>query len=124
MKIAISYSLFWPYRVLTKVNNINFTKVNNLDFYKPDKKKFPALSLKDELINSSFEKSKSIVLNAANEVAVKNFLNKKIVFLDIVKNIKKTIKLFNHIEIKSITDVIAVDKDARILTNNIINKKK
>ena len=124
MKIAISYSLFWPDRVCTKINNIDFMKYNNLNFYKPDKKKFPALTIKEEFINSSFMKSNSIVLNAANEIAVNYFLNKKIDFLDIVKNIKKTIKLFNHIEIKSIEDVINVNDEARTLTNNIINKRK
>jgi 1-deoxy-D-xylulose-5-phosphate reductoisomerase len=124
MKIAISYSLFWPDRVFTEINNIDFKKYNNLNFYKPDKKKFPALTIKEEFINSSFIKSNSIVLNAANEIAVKYFLDKKIDFLDIVKNIKKTIKLFNHIEIKSIEDVINVNDEARTLTNNIINKRK
>jgi 1-deoxy-D-xylulose-5-phosphate reductoisomerase len=124
MKIAISYSLFWPYRACTKINNIDFRKCNNLNFHKPDKKKFPALTIKEDFVNSSFMKSNSIVLNAANEIAVKYFLDKKIDFLDIVKNIKKTIKLFNHIEIKSIEDVIRVNKEARNLTDNIINKKK
>ena len=124
MMVAISYSLFWPDRVYNKVNNINFTETNNLHFLKPDKKKFPALTLKEDLANSRFIRSKSIVLNAANEIAVDNFLNKKIDFLEIVQNIKKTIKLFNHIDIKSIKDVVSVDKETRILINNIINKKK
>ena len=124
MKVAISYSLFWPNRAHTKIANINFTESNDLNFFKPNKKKFPSLTLKEELANCSFIKSKSIVLNSANEIAVKHFLNKKIGFLEIVSNIKKTIKLFNHIEIKSIKDVIAVDKDARTLTSNLINKKK
>ena len=124
MKIAISYALFWPCRVATNINNINFTENNILNFLIPNKKKFPALSLKKELAHSNFIKSKSIVLNAANEVAVKYFLDKRIGFLEIVKNIKKTIKLFSHVEIKSIEDVILVDKEARVLIDNIINKKK
>ena len=96
----------------------------HLNFVKPDYKKFPALSLKKIVSNSSYKKSFVIVLNAANEVAVDNFLKKKIKFDDIVKIIKKTIYSFNHIEVKTLKDILSVDYEARMLTNKIIHRNK
>ena len=93
-----------------------------MSFIKPDYKKFPALSLKKIVSNSLFTKSTIIVLNAANEIAVDNFLKKNIKFDDIVKTVKKTIYKFNHTEIKTLKDILSVDYEARLLTNKIINK--
>ena len=95
-----------------------------MQFIKPDFKKFPALSLKKIISNSAFTKSSVIVLNAANEVAVDNFLKKEIKFDDIVKIIKKTIYSFNHIEVKTLKDILSVDYEARLLTNKIIHRNK
>mgnify|MGYP001278992490 CR=1 FL=1 len=122
MKVPISYALNWPNRNTTKVKQINFIKNNNLNFIKPDYKKFSALSLKNIISNSFYKKSSIIVLNAANEIAVDNFLKKNIRFNDIVKIIKKTIYKFNHIEVKTLKDILSVDCEARLLTNKIIKK--
>ena len=122
MKVPISFALSWPDRSITKVKFINFIKNNDLNFIKPDYKKFPALSLKKIVSNSLFKKSTIIVLNAANEIAVDNFLKKNIKFDDIVKTIKKTIYKFNHIEVKTLKDILSVDYEARLLTNKIIKK--
>ena len=123
MKVPISYALNWPKRATTQVKSINFIKNNNLDFIKPDYKKFSALSLKQTINKSIYKQSSVIVLNAANEIAVDNFLKKKIKFDDIVKIIKKAIYSFNHIEVRSLKDILSVDSEARLLTNKIIQKK-
>ena len=81
------------------------------------------MSLIKTISNSTFTKSSVIVLNAANEVSVENFLKKNIGFNDIVKTIKKTIFKFNHTDIKTLKDVLSVDSEARSLTNQIIKKK-
>ena len=122
MKVPISYALSWPNRSLNKVKFINFIDNKDLYFLKPDYDKFPALSLKKIVTNSLFKKSCVIVLNAANEIAVDNFLKKNIRFNDIVSIIKKTINNFNHIDVKNLKDILSVDREARLLTNKIINK--
>ncbi len=122
MKVPISFALSWPNRSITQVKFIDFIKNNDFNFIKPDYKKFPALSLKKIVSNSLFIKSTIIVLNAANEIAVDNFLKKNIKFDDIVKIIKKTIYKFNHIEVKTLKDILSVDCEARLLTNEIIKK--
>ena len=122
MKVPISYALSWPDRTSVQVKSINFIKNNDLNFTKPDYKKFPALSLKKIVSDSCNKKSSVIVLNAANEIAVDNFLKKNIKFEDIVKIIKKTIYRFNHVEVKTLKDILSVDCEARLLTNKIIKK--
>ena len=122
MKVPISFALSWPDRYFNQVKFIDFVQNNDLNFIKPDYKKFPALSLKKIVSNSLFTKSTIIVLNAANEIAVDNFLKKNIKFDDIVKTIKKTIYKFNHIEVKTLNDILSVDCEARLLTNKIIKK--
>ena len=124
MKVPISYALSWPNRSLNKVKFINFIDNKDLYFLKPDYDKFPALSLKKIVTNSLFKKSCVIVLNAANEIAVDNFLKKNIKFNDIVSIIKKTINNFNHIDVKNLKDILSVDHEARLLTNKIIKKIK
>ena len=76
MKVPISYALSWPERSINNSKIINFSQSNNLEFIKPDHKKFPALELKREVSNSLYKKSFIIVLNAANEIIVENFLKK------------------------------------------------
>ena len=71
-----------------------------------------------------YDKSSVIVLNAANEIAVDNFLKKNIKFDDIVETIKKTIYKFDHNEVKTLEDIMYVDCEARLLTNKIIKKNK
>ena len=66
----------------------------------------------------------AVILNAANEIAVDNFLKKNIKFDDIVKIIKKTIYNFNHIEVKTLKNILSVDYEARLLTNKIIQRNK
>ena len=122
MRVPISFALSWPDRSVTKVKFIDFIQNNGLNFIKPDSKKFPALSLKKIVSDSVFTKSTIIVLNAANEIAVDNFLKKNIKFDDIVKTIKKTIYEFNHSEVKTLKDILSVDCEARLLTNKIIKK--
>ncbi|MEC8100356.1 MAG: 1-deoxy-D-xylulose-5-phosphate reductoisomerase, partial [Pseudomonadota bacterium] len=112
MKVPISYALNWPDRTTTKVKPINLVKDNDLNFIKPDYKKFSALSLKRIISNNFYQKSSIIVLNAANEIAVDNFLKKNIEFDDIVKTIKKTIYKYKHIEVKTLKDVLSVDYEA------------
>ena len=122
MKVPISYALSWPDRSSNKSKFINFSNTNNFKFSKPDYRKFPALALKREVACSHYKKSSIIVLNAANEIAVDNFLKKNIAFNDIVNLIKKVIYKFNHIEVKSLKDVLSVDLEARLLTNRIIQE--
>ena len=64
------------------------------------------------------KKSAPTVLNAANEVAVEAFLNKKISFLSIHKIVEKTLNKASISSINSIKDVVEVDTESRKLLEN------
>ena len=69
--------------------NLETSDIKNLTFYDLDNEKFPTINMAREAINDGV--SSIITYNAASEVAVENFISKKISFLDIYKVIKKSL---------------------------------
>ena len=100
MKIPIFNSLYPPFKKKIKSKKIDFEILNNLDFQNVDLKRFPIVKLIKHLPNrdSLFE----TVIVSANECLVENFLNKKIKFLDISKNLLKILKNKEFLKYKSI----------------------
>ncbi|QKX01723.1 1-deoxy-D-xylulose-5-phosphate reductoisomerase [Wolbachia endosymbiont of Cruorifilaria tuberocauda] len=123
MAVPISYALSWPERSISGYK-LDLTKQKKMTFQEPDYKRFPALKLSMEVLNSSLPHTNSIVLNAANEVAVNEFLRSRISFLGIVKVVELTIENFNnYININSLPDIIDIDRESRILAKGIISSK-
>jgi len=89
MKIPISYGLGFPDTIESGVSKINLQKLKSLSFKPIDSQKFPTIDFAYFALNH--EKGMPIILNAANEVAVELFLNKKISFLNIFKLISSTL---------------------------------
>ncbi len=83
MRIAISYILNTPNRTANNAPRLNLTAIQNLNFYEIDEIKFPCFKLAKFALN--YGKSAPLVLNAANEWAVAQFLTDKIAFNDIAK---------------------------------------
>ncbi len=81
MRTPIAYAMGWPNRMHAPVERLDFSKLNGLTFFEPDTTKFKALRLAREALEAGGKAP--CVLNAANEVAVKAFLQEKIAFLDI-----------------------------------------
>ncbi len=81
MRTPITYSLAWPERIPSGVDQLDFFEVGRLDFEKPNFQRFPCLRLAYEAHQQGG--CASIALNAANEIAVAAFLDKKIAFTDI-----------------------------------------
>ena len=63
------------------------------------------------------------VMNAANEVAVGAFLNRKIGFLEIVRTVEKVVEHFEMMPVATIDDVIAVDSKAREAARRHIDER-
>ena len=120
MKISIMYTLFWPNRANVLCKKLNLALCNQLTFMKPDIYKFPGVKLGFEILRTSNIHANSIILNAANEVAVDAFLNKKIGFLDIINIICKTLDLVNYGRINSLSNILDCDVTARKIANSII----
>lgn len=89
MRTPIANALGWPKRIAAGVEPLDIFQVAQLNFETPDFQRFPCL----ELAYHAYEAggTSTAILNAANEVAVEAFLNKKIRFTDIAKTIADTL---------------------------------
>ncbi len=83
MKHAIQYALTFPHRKPSCLPSLDFTKNANLTFEQPDTEKFPCLALAYRALRIGG--TLPAVLNAANEISVKAFLDGKIKLSDIAK---------------------------------------
>ena len=83
MKVPIAHCLGYPDRVATIARRLDLAAIGSLTFEKPDLERFPAL----RVAMSALEQGGAMptVLNAANEVAVAAFLDRKISFMDIAR---------------------------------------
>ena len=81
MRVPIAHALAWPQRIGSGVRGIDLASLGPLDFSEPDLNRFPCLRLAYEALELSG--SSAVILNAANEVAVKSFLASEIRFTEI-----------------------------------------
>ena len=92
MRVPISYALGYPERIETDSESLNFLEeAANLTFEPPDEDTFVCLKLARQAIKDEHS-SYAVVLNAANEILVQLFLEKKIKFLDIQNNIERILE--------------------------------
>ncbi|MFV9614491.1 MAG: 1-deoxy-D-xylulose-5-phosphate reductoisomerase [Gammaproteobacteria bacterium] len=119
MRTPIAHALAWPERISSGVEPLNIFDVAKLDFEQPDLERFPCLRLCYQAIKTGG--SASIVLNAANEVAVAAFLQEKISFTDIADLIEKTLNKADITQdINSLEGILEADAMARTITNECI----
>ncbi len=111
MKLPIQYALTFPERMQNDFTRTDLAAINNLTFFKPDFNKFECLKLAFEVLKTGG--TAPCILNAANEVAVNKFINKKIKFSQISELIKKALdKIENHSD-PDIETIFRCDKDTR-----------
>lgn len=117
MKVPIIYALTYPDRLALDTPRMNWTIEHELTFAPVDYEKFPCLKL---AINAIEEGGVApAVLNAANEVAVKRFLDREINYIDIPKIVEGCLSkmvLSHDVEIDSL---IEIDKEARQMAAHI-----
>lgn len=111
MSLPILYALQYPYRVKSQIKRLDFTKTLNLSFTPPDLEKFPCLTLAYDALKEGH--TVPTVLNAANEVAVEEFLNFRLSFCDIPKVIEYTMNKMEVIKNPTLDDIYEIDKRAR-----------
>jgi 1-deoxy-D-xylulose-5-phosphate reductoisomerase len=111
MRTPIAHTLAWPDRMETPVAPLDLAAIARLDFAAPDPDRFPALRLAREALAAGG--ARPAVLNAANEVAVGAFLDRRIAFLDIAAIVEQTMDRYDAAAPGAIEDVIAIDREAR-----------
>lgn len=118
MRTPISYALAWPNRLETPAPILELDQISKLTFELPDTKRFPSLRFAREALLA--RGAAPIVLNAANEVAVKRFLDHQIGFLDIIKIVGQTLNRQSFDAPATIDDVCEIDKEARIVAEYLV----
>ncbi len=119
MRTPIAHALAWPQRIASGVEPLNIFDVAKLDFEQPDLSRFPCLRLCYEAIKRGG--SATIVLNAANEIAVAAFLDGKIGFNDIAALIEQTLEKAEISEdVSSLEKILEADAMARAISNECI----
>ena len=121
MITPLSVALAWPNRLDLKLKKLSLIEIHNLSFFKPDFNKFPSLQLGWDCLDNP--NCSAIVLNAANEIVVDNFLKNKIKFTDIFFIISEMLNIYNPSKPNNIGDVIEIDKLTRIKTIEFIKRK-
>jgi 1-deoxy-D-xylulose-5-phosphate reductoisomerase len=111
MRIPIAFTLAWPERMTTPSERLSLAKIGRLDFEAPDPKRFPALRLARQALESGG--AAPIVLNAANEVAVEAFLEGRIGFCDISDLVERALDSAEAPAPASIDEVVELDREAR-----------
>jgi 1-deoxy-D-xylulose-5-phosphate reductoisomerase len=111
MRIPIAHTLAWPERIATSSPRLNLAAIARLDFAEPDLTQFPALRLARAALKAGG--GAPAILNAANEIAVDAFLNRRIGFLDIAGTVEKVLDSMGTPPADTLDDVIALDGAAR-----------
>jgi 1-deoxy-D-xylulose-5-phosphate reductoisomerase len=122
MRIPISHCLAWPVRMGTPAARLDLAKVGTLTFEEPDMIRFPALAIARRALASGG--AAPTVLNAANEVAVREFIEKRLGFSGIAALVEATLEGMERrgevAEPQSVEEALAIDHNARRLAADLM----
>ncbi|URJ25341.1 1-deoxy-D-xylulose-5-phosphate reductoisomerase [Candidatus Blochmannia ocreatus (nom. nud.)] len=123
MKIPIAYAMAYPNRMPLKMPSyINTNCLNTLHFAELDYHSYPCLQLAIDANNSG--QAATIILNAANEIAVEAFLHKIISFNKIPDIISNVLDVVHFNDPNNIEEILYIDKQARAKTTSLCYVKK
>lgn len=111
MRTPIAHALAWPERIESGVSALDLLRIGRLDFQAPDDSRFPCLQLARQSAENGG--TAPAMLNAANEVAVEAFLNRRIRFTEIASIIDDVLNREAPVAVGCLEDVLAADRCAR-----------
>jgi 1-deoxy-D-xylulose-5-phosphate reductoisomerase len=118
MRTPIAQALAWPERMASGVQSLDLVAIRQLDFEPPDHFRFPSLGLARAAARAGG--TAPTVLNAANEVAVQAFLDRRLNFVGISAVIDKVLQRLDSSPVKALGDVLDADAAARRLAASLI----
>ena len=118
MRVPIAYGLAWPSRIASGAKPLDFKTLSDLTFQVLDQVRFPGLGLAWEVLNAP--RGTPAILNAANEIAVAAFLEKRIRFDQIHAVNRATLDGFDAPLIVGLDDLLALDMEARTVASKIV----
>ena len=120
MRTPIASALAWPERIDSGVAPLDLFAIARLDFQAPDEQRFPCLRLARQAAEAG--NSAPAVLNAANEVAVEAFLQRRIRFPEIAGMIEQVLDQEPVVPLPSLDAVFAADQRARELSREWLRR--
>ncbi len=121
MRTPIAHALAWPSRMAASVPPLDLIALGKLEFFAPDPVRFPALRLSREALRAAG--GAPTILNAANEIAVGLFLEKRLRFLDIAAVVEETLSRLGAPEAADLPAIMAHDAAARSQAGLIAAKR-
>jgi len=118
MIMPIQYAISYPERWHNDTTRISLAEIGSLDFMEPDREAFPSLDYAYAAMQAGG--TAPVVLNAADEIAVANFLQGRISFGDIFRVIAAAMESAEIIAHPDLDDIYAADAQARELTEKVI----
>jgi 1-deoxy-D-xylulose-5-phosphate reductoisomerase len=121
MRTPIAHALNWPHRIDSGVSPLDLFTVGQLNFERPDPVRFPCLELAYRALRA--EGNAAAVLNAANEVAVAAFLERRLSFLGIADLIAATLDAVPQQELPDLDAVIDADRQGREMATELLSRR-
>jgi len=122
MRIPIAHCLAWPDRIDGPATRLDLARIGSLTFEAPDPERFPALALGRRALETGG--SAPTILNAANEVAVAAFIDRKIGFDGIATLVEAVLEAAERrnatAEPQDIDEALAVDHMARSMAHDLL----
>jgi len=118
MRTPIAQALAWPERFASGVSSLDLVGIGHLGFEPPDHDRFPSLTLARAAARAGG--TAPTVLNAANEVAVQAFLDRRLNFVAIATVIDRVLQRLDASPVKVLGDVLEADAAARRLAVSLI----
>ena len=120
MRTPIANALAWPERIDSGVAALDLFAVGQLNFERPDLQRFPCLELAYRALKA--EGNAAAVLNAANEVAVAAFLERRLSFLGIAGLIAATLDAVPQGALPDLDAVLEADREARVVAQQLLQR--
>lgn len=124
MRTPIAVALAWPGRMSAPTERLDLARLGSLTFEAPDETRFPALRVARAALRRG--DTAPAVLNAANEIGVQAFLNRRIKFLEIAKLVEETLDAAERqgaiSAAQCLDDILSIDERARRLAEDALNR--
>jgi 1-deoxy-D-xylulose-5-phosphate reductoisomerase len=118
MRTPIAHALGWPDRIESGVQSLDLLGLGSLDFEAPDRYKFRSLALAEEAGRAGG--TAPAILNAANEIAVSAFLDRRLNFAAIPMVIEEVLSRVSTGTVLELGDVLAADAAARAMAYDVM----
>ena len=121
MKVPIQYALTYPEREDSLLPSLDLSEIKALEFYEVNEEKFPII----KLARLALEEGESfpIALNAANEVVVSPFLERRIKFIDISEVVTGIVENHQKRKVQSLEDIFDVDRETRRTSLDLLKQR-